>query len=204
MKKIKVLDFAIFILVVVAIIIISLIIGRMKQNQKAVETMANTVNIIETLQKDLQQENTEEDLEETKKQLLETTIQGYNIEGIIEIPSIELKYPIINKTNDETMKISVTKFWGGTINEVGNYTIVGHNNLDGTMFGKVKKLQNGDIIKLTNLYGETTEYKIFDMYVIDPNDVSCTQIVEEETKEVTLITCTNGRKNRLVTKAREI
>ena len=204
MKKIKVLDFAIFILVIIAIIIITLIISRMKQNQKAVKTMASTVNVLETLQKDLQQENSEEHLEETKNKLLETTIQGYNIEGIIEIPSIELKYPIINKTNDETMKISVTKFWGGTINQVGNYTIVGHNNLDGTMFGKVKKLQNGDIIKLTNLYGETTEYKIFDMYVIDPNDVSCTQVVEEGTKEVTLITCTNGRKNRLVTKAREI
>ena len=204
MKKIKVLDFAIFILIVVAIIIAILIIIRMKKNQETVETMASTVNIIENLQQDLQQENTEEDFEETKQQLLETTIQGHNIEGIIEIPSIGLKYPIINKTNDETMKISVTKFWGGTINEMGNYTIVGHNNLDGTMFGKVKKLQEGDIIKLTNLYGETIEYKIFDMYVIDPNDVSCTKIVEEGTKEVTLITCTNGRKNRLVTKAREI
>ena len=175
-----------------------------KTKSTSSKTMVNAVNAIETLQQDLRQGENEEDFEETKKQLLETTIQGYNIEGIIEIPSIELKYPIINKTNDETMKISVTKFWGGTINEEGNYTIVGHNNLDGTMFGKVKKLQKGDTIKLTNLYGETIEYRIFDIYVIDPNDVSCTQIVEEGTKEVTLITCTNGRKNRLVTKARKI
>ena len=162
--------------------------------------MADVVDTVENLQQNLQQENTQE----AKQKLLDTTIQGYNIEGIIEIPNIELKYPIINQTNDETMKISVTKFWGGEINEVGNYTIVGHNNLDGTMFGKVKKLKNGDIIKLTNLYGETVEYQIFDKYVIDPNDVNCTKIVEEGTKEVTLITCTNGRKNRLVVKAREI
>lgn len=200
MKKTRILDFAILILVVVAIIIVSLIVIRMKKNKETVSAMANVVNIVEELQQDLQGENSKE----AKQQLLETTIQGYNIEGIIEIPSIGLKYPIINQTNDEAMKISVTKFWGGNINELGNYTIVGHNNLDGTMFGKVKKLQNGDIIKLTNLYGETLEYKIFDMYVIDPNDVSCTEIVEEGTREVTLITCTNGRKNRLVTKAREI
>ena len=58
------------------------------------------------------------------------------------------------------MKISVTKFTGGTINEIGNYCIAGHNNLDGTMFGKVKKLKIGDTIKLTNLYGETLEYQI--------------------------------------------
>ena len=200
MKKIKILDFAILILVVVAITIAILIVIRMKKNQETVNLMANVVNTIEDLQQNLQSENTEE----TKKQLLETTIQGYNIEGIIEIPSIQLKYPIINQTNDKTMKISVTKLTGGNINEIGNYCIAGHNNLDGTMFGKIKNLKNGDTIKLTNLYGETIEYKIFDMYVIDPNDVSCTDIVEEGTREVTLITCTNGRKNRLVTKAREI
>lgn len=200
MKKTRILDFAILILVVVAIIVVSQIVIRMQENKETTSQMANVVDIVENLQNDLQSENSEE----ARAQLLETTIEGYKIEGIIEIPSIGLKYPIIEQTNDKTMKISVTKFWGGNINEEGNYCIAGHNNLDGTMFGKVKKLQKGDIIKLTNLYGETVEYKIFDTYVIDPNDVSCTEIVEEGTKEVTLITCTNGRKNRLITKAREI
>jgi len=200
MKKSRILDFAILILVIAVIIIISQIISRMQENQETTSQMANVVNVVETLQQDLQNENSED----IKTKLLETTIQGYNIEGIIEIPKIELKYPIINETTDKTMKISVTKFWGSNINDVGNYCIAGHNNLDGTMFGKVKKLQKGDIIKLTNLYGETLEYKVFDIYVIDPNDVSCTKIVEEGTCELTLITCTNGRKNRLITKAREI
>lgn len=200
MKKTIILDFAILILIVVAIIIASTIVIKTKKNKEAQNTIANVVSKVEQLQQDLQGENAQK----SKQQLLETTIDGYNIEGIIEIPNIGLKYAIINQTNDETMKKSVTKFWGGNINEVGNYTIAGHNNLDGTMFGKVKKLQKGDIIKLTDLYGETVEYKIFDIYVIDPNDVSCTEIVEEGTREVTLITCTNGRKNRLVTKAREI
>lgn len=200
MKKTRILDFAILILVIVAIIVASIILIRIKKNKDTVSAMGDVVNVVEDLQQNLQGEHSEA----VKQQLLETTIQGYNIEGIIEIPSIELKYPIINQTNDKTMKISVTKFTGGNINDIGNYCIAGHNNLDGTMFGKVKKLKNGDIIKLTNLYGETVEYQIFNMYVIDPNDVSCTEIVEEGTREVTLITCTNGRKNRLVTKAREI
>ena len=200
MKKTRILDFAILALVIVAIIVAILIIVRVKENQEAVKVTANVVEKVEQLQENFNQENKEE----VKQQLLETTIEGYNIEGIIEIPSIELKYPIINQTNDEAMKISVTKFCGGEINSIGNYCIAGHNNLDGTMFGKVKKLKKGDIIKLTNLYGETLEYAIFDIYVIDPNDVTCTQIVEEGTKEVTLITCTNGRSNRLITKAREI
>ena len=62
----------------------------------------------------------------------------------------------------------------------------------------------GDKIKLTNLKNETVEYEIFKIYSIDPDDVSCVESVENGTREITLITCTNGHKNRLVTKARQI
>ena len=200
MKKSKIIDIAICVLIIIVIALVVIIYIKLQENKKAENTISEVVDIVETLQQDMQQEVREE----AKQKLEETTIQGYKIEGIIEIPKIELKYPIINETSNKAMKVSVTKFFGGNINETGNYTIAGHNNLDGTMFGKVKKLEIGDIIKLTDLYGETVEYKIFDKYVIDPNDVSCTNIVQEGTKEVTLITCTNGNKNRLITKAREI
>lgn len=83
-------------------------------------------------------------------------------------------------------------------------TLAGHNNRDGTMFGKTKKLQEGDIINLTDVDKKTVSYKIFKTYIIEPNDVSCVKSVESGTREITLITCTNGNKNRLVTKAREI
>lgn len=195
MKKSKIIDLVILILIIIEIVI-GIVIYLKMQESKSVS--AETSEIVETVET-LQQETTEE----AKQKLEETTIQGYKIEGIIEIPKIQLKYPIINETNDKAMKVSVTKFYG-RINEIGNYCLAGHNNLDGTMFGKVKKLQIGDIIKVTDLYGKTVEYKIFDIYIIDPNDVSCTNIVEEGTREVTLITCTNGRANRLITKAREI
>ena len=122
----------------------------------------------------------------------------------IEIPKINIKYPIIDHTNEETMKVCITKFWGPQANEIGNYTIAGHNNKDGTMFGKTKYLQIGDRIKLTNLKNETVEYEIFKIYSIDPDDVSCVESVEAEMREITLITCTNGHKNRLITKARQI
>ena len=59
-------------------------------------------------------------------------------------------------------------------------------------------------IKLTNLKNETVEQEIFKIYSIDPDDVSCVESVENNTREITLITCTNGHKNRLVTKAREV
>ena len=134
---------------------------------------------------------------------IESSYKGYNIEGILEIPKINIKYPILEQTSEKAMKISVTKFWGPKPNELGNYTIAGHNNKDGTMFGKTKYLEIGDIIKITNLKNFTLEYQIFKIYSIDPNDVSCVKSIESDTREVTLITCTNGHKNRLIIKARE-
>lgn len=58
--------------------------------------------------------------------------------------------------------------------------------------------------KINKPKNETIEYEIFKIYSIDPDDVSCVESVENGTREITLITCTNGHKNRLVTKARQI
>lgn len=129
---------------------------------------------------------------------------GYHVVGIIKIPAIDIEYPIIDKTSDQAMEVSITKFWGNNVNDIGNFTMAGHNYLDGTMFGKTKKLNIGDKIEMTDLTGNTIEYEIFDKYVIDPNDVTCVNSVQENTREITLLTCTNGRSNRLVIKAREL
>ena len=131
-------------------------------------------------------------------------MKGYKVEGIIKISKINIEYPILEKTTDEAMQYSVTHFWGDSVNAIGNYTIAGHNNIDGTMFGNTDRLEEGDIIELTGLDGKKVQYKIFKQYIIDPEDVSCVKSVRAGTREVTLITCQNGHKNRLVTKAREI
>lgn len=134
---------------------------------------------------------------------IDEQIQGHKVVGIIKIPKIELEYPILESTSKETLNLSITKFWGNQINEIGNVTLAGHNNLNGTMFGKTKKLEVGDIIELTDIQNVTLKYKVFKIYVIDPNDISCILPEQEGTREVTLITCTNGNKNRLIVKARE-
>ena len=65
-------------------------------------------------------------------------------------------------------------------------------------------MEIGDKIRLTNLRNETIEYEIFKIYSIEPDDVGCVESVQSGTREITLITCTNGHKNRLVTKARQV
>ena len=183
-------------LIVALIIVVAMIIIRYGGNYLNEKDVSASLTTIE------EELNKEETLQ--SESLPELEFKGYKVEGIIEIPKINIKYPIIDHTNEETMKVCITKFWGPQANEIGNYTIAGHNNKDGTMFGKTKYLQIGDRIKLTNLKNETVEYEILKIYSIDPDDVSCVESVEAETREITLITCTNGHKNRLITKARQI
>ena len=192
----KIYNLIIAVLIVALIVVIAMIILRYGGNHlNEKEVSASIVEIEEKLN---------EETTNKPESLLELKFKGYKIEGIIEIPKIGIKYPVIDHTNEETMKVCITKFWGPQANEIGNYTVAGHNNKDGTMFGKTKYLQIGDKIKLTNLKNETVEYEIFKIYSIDPDDVSCVESVENNTREITLITCTNGHKNRLVTKAREV
>ena len=71
------------------------------------------------------------------------------------------------------------------------------------MFGKNKFLKTGDSVFLTDLNNSTVEYQIYDIFSTDPDDVRIIQTTDGSVREVTLITCTNGRSNRLIIKARE-
>ena len=128
----------------------------------------------------------------------------YTYESILSIPSLGIEYPVLSETSEELLKISINKFWGGSPNSVGNYCIVGHNYKSGKMFGKLSQMKSGDTIKLTDLSGKTLEYKVYDRYVVDPENVACTSQITNGLKEVTLITCTNGGKQRLIIKGREV
>ena len=131
----------------------------------------------------------------------------YTLIGEINIPTIDVNYPIILPDNldniDILLKISVCKFHGADPNEVGNLCIVGHNYKNSKFFSKTQDLVIGDIIQIKDLSGRTLNYAIYDTFVVEPDDVSCTSQRTGGKKEVTLITCTNDNKKRYIIKARE-
>lgn len=133
----------------------------------------------------------------------------YPIEAIIKIPKINVDYPVISKTSDELLKISVNKFHGPKPNEKGNYCILGHNYLNDKMFSRLDELNSGDIVELKDLSGRTIEYGVYNKYIVNPTDTSCTSQKTKdgkmlENKELTLITCANYGTQRLIVKCREI
>lgn len=193
MNELKICKVLLICLIITAIVI-AIFIGVKYVNMFKRENVAKDV-IAEINRSFKQPENSIQEIDEQ--------IEGHKVIGIIKIPKINLEYPILETTSKETLNLSITKFWGNKINEIGNVTLAGHNNFNGTMFGKTKKLEIGDIIELTDIQNITLKYKIFKKYVIDPNDITVILPEQEGVREVTLITCTNGNKNRLIIKARQ-
>ena len=189
----KVYNYLLAIIIIAIIVVIALIAVKYSKSQANEKEVSKIVEIIK-------QEKTET---ESQTEELEIEYKGYKVVGMISIPKIDLEYPILFETTNETMKYSITKFWGNGVNKIGNLTLAGHNNYNGTMFGKTKNLEIGDIIELTDLSQVTRTYTIYDKFITDPNDISVIEVEEFGTREVTLITCSNGNKERLIIKARE-
>ena len=131
-------------------------------------------------------------------------INGYTVIGKIQIPKIKLETYILEDTNQETLKETVTKLCGPKLNSVGNFCIIGHNYNSKNMFKKLKNLEKSDKIFLTDIYDQTIEYEVYDKYKIYPKEIECLSQETNGEREVTLITCTTGGLKRLIIKAREI
>lgn len=157
-------------------------------------------------QRMLEERNNQNNNQETQ------TIDGYNyvVDSRIYIPSLGIQYPVFhgvtgNANETETLlKYSPCKFHGCNPNEVGNYCIVGHNYRNTKFFSKVPTMKNGDIIEITDMSGRAINYSVYDKYTVLPEDTSCTSQLTGGKKEITLITCTNDSKQRVVIKAREV
>lgn len=128
--------------------------------------------------------------------------QKYRVAGQITIPKIGINYPIVYETSEEYLKIAPTKLFGPDINEPGNVCIVGHNYKNNQFFSRLSELENDDKVDLLDNKGKRVSYFVYDKYETSETDLSCTNQDTNGEREVTLITCTKKKNNRLVVKCR--
>lgn len=159
------------------------------------------------------EENQELSVETTNEQAevyVSSSGYRYKIIAKIEIPKINVTYSILQgetgsvEETEELLKISPLKFHGCEPNEVGNFCIVGHNYRNTKFFSKVPTLVVGDTVKLTDLTKRTITYEVYDMHSVDPSDTRDTTQLTGGKKELTLITCTDDSKERVIARCREI
>ena len=165
------------------------------QDEEREEIKKDDINVEDNnVVEEVVEEVVEKDIEivnEEPKKVTYTAPNGKKYDAIatLNIPSLGIEYPILSSTSETLLKVALNKYWGANPNEVGNMVVLGHNYKNSKFFGKLHQIKKGAIVKITDLSGKTLDYKVYEKYVIDPNDNSCTSQLTNGQTEITLITC---------------
>ena len=110
--------------------------------------------------------------------------------GVLEIPAIDLKLPVLSEWSYPLLKKAPCRYSGSAY--LDNIVIAAHNYR--THFGKLKELETGDEVIFTDAAGNRFEYKVAVVEALTP------QSVEDMTSgewALSLFTCTLDGKNRV-------
>lgn len=175
------------------------------QNETIIEEEKNEISQqINNNQKSIgKSDNSNKEEKKYPKAEVIKTYNGYKVTAKLQIPKINLETYVLEDYSTNALNVSVTKFWGADPNEKGNFCIAGHNFIRKNMFRNLKKLENGDKLYILDNKVGKVEYEVYDIYKVEPEDTSCLSQETNGKKEVTLITCTNDSKKRIIVKATE-
>lgn len=125
--------------------------------------------------------------------------EGYNVVGTIEIPAIDLEYPILERTTPDSIELAVAILYTANgLNQPGNTLIVGHNYRSGAFFGNNDRLQLDDKVYITDTSGTRIRYNIYNIYETSAEDGDFIMRDTNGRREISLSTCTNNSKARLI------
>ena len=183
--------------------------ANMQQTAQAINqnSQANTQSASNLQNQGSTQVSTTANKKKRTKYITASNGKRYPSVGRIEIPKINVNYAILAQASGDKLvdwlKVSPCMFWGVYPNEIGNCSIAGHNYRNKRFFSKVPTLKIGDRIRITDAEGKKINYTVFNKYEVDPNDTSCVEEIpgKENKRVVTIITCTNDSKKRVIVQA---
>lgn len=171
------------------IILIVIILGFIYKNNKKAKNELVVSKIVNNIAK----------VDDVYKNKKKENIENLNNEKYfcrIIIDKIKVDYMVLNNYSEENLNISICKFSGDKYSN--NISIIGHNYENGIFFSNLNILDKDDEIKLI-IDNKIFLYKVYDKYEVISDDI--TPIEEGNIKEITLITCNNINKKRLIIKA---
>lgn len=120
--------------------------------------------------------------------------------AIIKIPSIKLNTAVVHGIENKYLKHYVCHFETSAMpGQKGNFSLAGHSSyMYNEVFNELYKVKVDDKIVIKTVNDEFT-YKITKVFETDSKDLS---VLEQnmDKKEITLVTCTDDGKNRLIVK----
>lgn len=116
--------------------------------------------------------------------------------GIIEIPELELRYPIFEGAGSRQLDEGIGHMENtAPLCEKGNCVLAGHNgSRRGTFFTNLDRVHSGSCVILTNKEKETHTYTVSETRVTSASDGWITETGEKE--QLTLFTCADHGSRR--------
>lgn len=190
-KKLKIQFYFSLSLMIIVGIFISYNKFNLYQQEKYSSQILNNYNITKLYTDQLSNEISESN----------DNIDNNYIMGIIEIPKLNVYYPIFSIYDEELLKISPCKFYGSEPGNVGNLCIAGHNYDNGKFFSSINNLNINDEIIIYNNLNNKFSYYVFEIYEVKSDDLSPIYSYDNNSIQLTLITCNNLNNNRIIVKA---
>jgi len=211
------------ILVIVIIAIVGLLVFLGYEYYQNMMITQNTSDFVDSFQGDLidgelpdgssNLEGIPQDGESALDQLNDTQIssssnsgrvmyKGFGVKGTMEIPATNFKYPVLEKVTKTSIETAVAFLYGTELNDPGNSVIIGHNYRNGLFFSNNKRLNIGDKIFVTDIRGTKMTYTIYNKFETSETDTSFYQRDTAGKPELTLSTCTDDSRARLIILAR--
>lgn len=116
--------------------------------------------------------------------------------GIIEIPSINIKLPVLSTWSYSLLKKAPCRYTGSIY--LDNMVIAAHNS--DAHFKKISNLQEGDIVTFTDAVGNVFTYTVAGIELLQPNEVDN---MTNGQWPLTLFTCTYGGASRVTVRCKK-
>ncbi|MGN0373290.1 MAG: sortase [Enterocloster sp.] len=163
-----------------------------RAKQEAGEIAAVLESHMDSREKEKNEENVPVDSSRTDEQeeITAVLIDGEKYIGMLEIPALKLELPVMGEWSYPKLRIAPCRYTGSVYQ---NDMIIAGHNYD-SHFGRLKELQAGDEITLTNVHGITYFYKVISQEILEKNAV---EEMQEGDWDLTLFTCTIGGAQRI-------
>lgn len=116
-------------------------------------------------------------------------IDGYDYIGYIEIPSLELRLPVMADWSYPKLRIAPCRYYGSL---KSGMVIAAHNYEQ--HFGRIRHLQPGDTVYFVDMDGRAYAYETAEVEVLEPTAI---EEMVSDGWDLTLFTCTYGGQSRV-------
>ena len=166
-----------------------------KNKYQELDTGKKSKEILDIIETKINVSDKEEIKSNTEDLVL--NISGYDYIGVISIPSLNIKLPIMRETDYDRLAISPCKYYGNI--NTNELVLCAHDYVN--QFGKISNLKEDDIVIITDVLGNNYVYKVVLTEELNPTDI--TNMIDSPF-DLTLYTCSYGALKRITVRCNRI